>query len=74
MSGPQFCEEEPGGSLLERSADVVSEGFFSGFQFELYDLATDPEETTNLAEEQEVISLLWIFVDPSRIGWEMIQI
>ena len=38
---------------MER-ADIVSEGFFSGLQFELYDLASDPKETTNLAEEQEV--------------------
>ena len=51
VSGPQFCGGEGG------------EGFFSGLQFELYDLATDPKEKTNLAEKQEVISLLRMFVD-----------
>ena len=66
VSGPQFCGAgEPGGSLLEGAADVVGEGFFSGVQLELYDLATDPEEKNNLAKEQKVISLLWMFVDLS---------
>ena len=54
VSGPQFCGGEPGGGAV----GVVGEGFFSGLQLELYDLATDPEETTNLVEEEEVISLL----------------
>ena len=67
VSGPQFCGAGgAGGSLVERAADVVAEGFFSGLQLELYDLATDPEERTNLAEKQEVVSLFWMFVDPSR--------
>ena len=47
-----------------RAADVVSEGFFLGL--ELFDLAADPEERTSLAEKQEeVIYLLWMFLDPS---------
>ena len=46
---------------MER-ADIVSEGFFSGLQFELYNLASDPKETTNLAEEQEVITLLYLHI------------
>ena len=41
----------------------MHDGFFSQLQLELYDLATDPTEKTNLAEEQEVISLLRMFVD-----------
>ena len=49
-----------------RAADVVSEGFFLGL--ELFDLATDPEERTSLAEKQEeVIYWLWMFLDPSMI-------
>ena len=70
MSGPQFCGagEPVGGSLLERAADVVGEGFFLGVELELFDLATDPEERTNLAEKQEeVIYWLWMFLDPSMI-------
>ena len=53
MSGPQFC----GGEAR------VHDGFFSQLQLELYDLATDPTEKTNLAEEQEVNSLLRMFLD-----------
>ena len=41
---------------LERAADVVSEGFFLGL--ELFDLATDPEERTSLAEKQEEVIFL----------------
>ena len=49
-----------------RASDVVSEGFFLGL--ELFDLATDPEERTSLAEKQEeVIYWLWMFLDPSMI-------
>ena len=58
-----------------RAADVVSEGFFLGL--ELFDLATDPEERTSLAEKQEeVIYWLWMFLDPSTFttGWKMIKI
>ena len=60
MSGPQFCGagEPVGGSLLERAADVVGEGFFLGVELELFDLATDPEERTNLAEKQEEVIFL----------------
>ena len=52
MSGPQFCEGEAG-QVMER-ADIVSEGFFAGLRLELYDLASDPMETTNMAGGQEV--------------------
>ena len=51
MSGPQFCE----GQTSQGEGAVVSQGFFSGLHLELYNLEEDPEETTNLIRDQQVM-------------------
>ena len=55
MSGPQFCE----GQTSQGKGAVVNQGFFSGLHLELYNLAEDPWETTNLIQDLEVN--LWKF-------------
>ena len=40
----------------------MGEGFFLGLELELFDLAIDPEERTNLAEKQEEVIYLSIRV------------
>ena len=53
-----------------RAADVVSEGFFLGL--ELFDLATDPEERTNLAEKQEEV-IFWGDVSRSEYIYDWLE-
>ena len=56
MSGPQFCE----GQTSQGGGAVASQGFFSGLNLELYNLAEDPEEKTNLIQDLEVnLCKLW---------------
>ena len=56
MSGPQFCE----GQTSQEGGAVASQGFFSGLHLELYNLADDPEEKTNLIQDLEVnLCKLW---------------
>ena len=50
---------------MER-ADIVSEGFFAGLRLELYDLASDPMETTNMAGGQEV-TFYWMNMKMSKM-------
>ena len=57
MSGPQFCE----GQTSQEGGAVASQGFFSGLHIELYNLAEDPEETTNLIQDQQVMIFPGIF-------------
>ena len=65
MSGPQFCE---GQTSLGVGA-VASQGFFSGLHIELYNLADDPEEKTNLIRDLEVnLCKLWNDGDEDNHG------
>ena len=57
VSGPQFCE----GQTSQGVEAVVSQGFFSGLHLELYNLAEDPGETTNLIQDQQVMIFPGIF-------------